>query len=142
MGFLVFLVVVFVFGLAAGALARLAVPGPDPMPIWATAALGIGGSVVGGIVARLLIGSYGGLLFAFLGAVLLLILYRHFVQHRPLARAPRGSDQVMVEGDDLERALRRLGQQPGGTPELAFAQTTRLVPPGTDRVEPDDVEPR
>jgi len=67
MGFLVFLVVVFVFGLAVGALARLAVPGPDPMPIWATAALGIGGSIVGGIVARLLIGSYGGLLFAFLG---------------------------------------------------------------------------
>ena len=84
MGFLFFLVVVFVFGLAVGALARLAVPGPDPMPIWATAALGIGGSIVGGIVARLLIGSYGGLLVAFLGAVLLLILYRHFVQHRPL----------------------------------------------------------
>ena len=84
MGFLLFLIVVFVSGLVVGALARLAVPGPDPMPIWATAALGIGGSIIGGTIARVLIGSYGGLLFAFLGAVLLLVLYRHFVQHRPL----------------------------------------------------------
>ena len=84
MSFLVFVVFVFVFGLAIGALARLAVPGPDPMPIWATATLGIGGSIIGGTVARILIGTTGGLLFSFLGAVLLLILYRHFVQHRPL----------------------------------------------------------
>jgi uncharacterized membrane protein YeaQ/YmgE (transglycosylase-associated protein family) len=84
MSFLVFLIFIFVFGLAIGGLARLAVPGPDPMPIWATAALGIGGSIIGGIVARLLIGTGGGLLFAFLGAVVLLILYRRFVQHRPL----------------------------------------------------------
>jgi uncharacterized membrane protein YeaQ/YmgE (transglycosylase-associated protein family) len=84
MSFLVFVIFIFVFGLAIGGLARLAVPGPDPMPIWATAALGIGGSIIGGIVARLLIGTGGGLLFAFLGAVVLLILYRRFVQHRPL----------------------------------------------------------
>lgn len=84
MGFLVFLVVVFVFGLAIGGLARLAVPGPDPMPIWATAALGIGGSIIGGVITRILFNTGVSLFFAFLGAVLLLILYRHFVQHRPL----------------------------------------------------------
>jgi uncharacterized membrane protein YeaQ/YmgE (transglycosylase-associated protein family) len=84
MGLLLFIIVVFVGGLIIGALARLAVPGPDPMPIWATAALGIGGSIIGGIVARILIGTGGGFLFAFLGAVALLLLYRHFVQHRPL----------------------------------------------------------
>jgi uncharacterized membrane protein YeaQ/YmgE (transglycosylase-associated protein family) len=83
-GLLVFIIVLIVGGLIVGALARLAVPGPDPMSIPATIALGIGGSFIGGIVARILIGSYGGLLFAFLGAVLLLILYRKFVQHRPL----------------------------------------------------------
>src|SRR2546423_9438434 len=86
MGFLVFLVVVFVFGLAVGALARLAVPGPDPMPIWATAALGIGGSIVGGIVARLLIGSYGGFFFPVPGAGRLLIPYPHSLQPPPLSR--------------------------------------------------------
>jgi len=84
MGFLVFLIVVFVFGLAIGGLARLAVPGPDPMPIWATAALGIGGSIIGGVITRILFNTGVSLFFAFLGAVLLLILYRHFVQHRPL----------------------------------------------------------
>jgi len=83
-GFILFLILLFVFGFVIGGLASWAVPGPDPMPVWATAALGIGGSIIGGVVARLLIGTAGGLLFAFLGAVLLLILYRHFVQHRPL----------------------------------------------------------
>ncbi|MGZ4257738.1 MAG: GlsB/YeaQ/YmgE family stress response membrane protein [Gaiellaceae bacterium] len=84
MGFLVFLVIIFVGGLIVGALARLAVPGPDPMPIWATAALGIGGSIIGGVISRILFGTGAGFFFAFLGAVLLLVLYRHFVQHRPL----------------------------------------------------------
>ena len=36
-------------GLIVGALARLALPGPDPMSILATIALGIAGSFVGGI---------------------------------------------------------------------------------------------
>ena len=84
MGLIVFIIVLFVGGLIVGALARLAVPGPDPMPIWATAALGIGGAIIGGIVARILIGTGGGFLFAFLGAVLLLIVYRKYVQHRPI----------------------------------------------------------
>jgi uncharacterized membrane protein YeaQ/YmgE (transglycosylase-associated protein family) len=83
-GLIVFIIVLFVGGLIVGALARLAVPGPDPMPIWATAALGIGGAIIGGIVARILIGTGGGFLFAFLSAVLLLILYRKYVQHRPI----------------------------------------------------------
>jgi uncharacterized membrane protein YeaQ/YmgE (transglycosylase-associated protein family) len=84
MGLIAFIIILLVGGLIVGALARLAVPGPDPMSIPATIALGIGGSIVGGIVARVLIGTAGGFLFAFLGAVLLLILYRHFVEHRPL----------------------------------------------------------
>jgi uncharacterized membrane protein YeaQ/YmgE (transglycosylase-associated protein family) len=83
-GLILFIIVVFVVGFIIGGLARWAVPGPDPMPVWATAALGIGGSVIGGVIAKLLIGTGGGFLFAFLGAVLLLILYRKVVQHRPL----------------------------------------------------------
>jgi uncharacterized membrane protein YeaQ/YmgE (transglycosylase-associated protein family) len=84
MGLLLFIIILFVGGFIVGGLARFAVPGPDPMPVWATAALGIGGAIIGGIIARLLIGTGGGLLFAFIGAVLLLILYRRFVQHRPI----------------------------------------------------------
>jgi uncharacterized membrane protein YeaQ/YmgE (transglycosylase-associated protein family) len=52
------------------------------MPWYATVGLGIGGSALGGIIARILIGTAGGFIFAFLGAVLLLYLYRRFVQHR------------------------------------------------------------
>ena len=84
MGLLLFIIILLVGGFIVGGLARLAVPGPDPMPVWGTIALGVGGSIVGGIVARVLFNTWGGFLFAFLGAVLLLILYRRFVQHRPL----------------------------------------------------------
>lgn len=79
---LLFLLVAVVGGFIVGGLARWALPGPDPMPWYATVALGLGGSLIGGIVARVLIGTYGGFFFAFLGAVLLLYLYRRFVQHR------------------------------------------------------------
>jgi uncharacterized membrane protein YeaQ/YmgE (transglycosylase-associated protein family) len=82
MGLLVYLVVLAISGLFVGALARLALPGPDPMPWYATIGLGLGGSLIGGIIARVLLGTAGGLIFAFLGAVLLLYLYRRFVQGR------------------------------------------------------------
>jgi uncharacterized membrane protein YeaQ/YmgE (transglycosylase-associated protein family) len=83
-GLFLFIIILLLAGFIIGGLARWAVPGPDPMPIWGTIALGIGGALIGGIIARLLVGTGGGFLFAFLGAVLLLILYRKFVQHRPL----------------------------------------------------------
>jgi uncharacterized membrane protein YeaQ/YmgE (transglycosylase-associated protein family) len=84
---LVFIIGLIVWGFVVGGLARLALPGPDPMPWYATIGLGLSGSLVGGIVARALIGTAGGLIFAVLGATLLLYLYRRFVQHRGLTRA-------------------------------------------------------
>jgi uncharacterized membrane protein YeaQ/YmgE (transglycosylase-associated protein family) len=85
-GLIAFLIVLFVGGLIIGALARLALPGPDPMSIPMTALLGIGGSLVGGIVSRIFLGIGGGFVFALLGAILLLYLHRRFVQHRGLTR--------------------------------------------------------
>ena len=79
---LFFIIGLVVWGFIVGALARLALPGPDPMPWYATIGLGLGGSLLGGIIARVLLGTAGGLIFAFLGAVLLLYLYRRFVQGR------------------------------------------------------------
>ena len=71
-------------GLIVGALARLALPGPDPMGILTTIGLGLAGSFVGGVIAFILLGHAGGIVFAVLAATLLLYLHRRFVQHRPL----------------------------------------------------------
>ena len=83
MEWVVLVLVLALSGLIIGALARLAGPGPDPMSLWLTIGLGIAGSFVGGLLARLVgLEAGGGVLFAILGAVLLLILYRRFVQKR------------------------------------------------------------
>ena len=83
---LLYILLLVVWGFVVGGLARWALPGPDPMPWYATVGLGLGGSLVGGIIARVLLGGAGGFIFAFLGAVLLLYAYRRFVQHRVRAR--------------------------------------------------------
>jgi uncharacterized membrane protein YeaQ/YmgE (transglycosylase-associated protein family) len=82
-----FLLSAAVGGLIVGALARLAIPGRDPMPLWTTVLLGIAGSVLGGFVAGVLFGqdAYAWAFpFAVGGASLLLGLHRSFVQRRPL----------------------------------------------------------
>jgi uncharacterized membrane protein YeaQ/YmgE (transglycosylase-associated protein family) len=81
LGFIVF---ILVWGFVIGALARLAIPGPDPMPIWMTTAIGIGGSVIGGFITRVFFGTGVSVFFAFLGAVLLVVVYRKYVQRRPI----------------------------------------------------------
>jgi uncharacterized membrane protein YeaQ/YmgE (transglycosylase-associated protein family) len=87
MSLLAILIALVVGGLIVGALARLALPGPDPMSVPMTIVLGIAGSLIGGLVARIFLGTGGGFLFALLGAILLLYLHRRFVQKRPLTRA-------------------------------------------------------
>jgi uncharacterized membrane protein YeaQ/YmgE (transglycosylase-associated protein family) len=92
----VFVLSAAVGGLIVGALARLAIPGRDPMPLWTTVLLGIGGSLLGGFVVGILFGAdaYGWAFpFAVGGASVLLGLHRSFVQRRPLfgpgARRPQ-----------------------------------------------------
>ena len=68
------------FGLVVGALAKLVMPGRDPGGIIITMLLGIAGAVIGGFVGRSL-GWYGegeaaGFLMSFVGAVVLLAIYR------------------------------------------------------------------
>lgn len=72
------------FGLVVGALAKLVMPGRDPGGIIITMLLGIAGAVIGGFTGRAL-GMYGpnepaGFLMSFVGAVLLLFLYRMFAR--------------------------------------------------------------
>ena len=77
-------------GFVIGGLARWAVPGPDPMSIWMTIALGVAGSLIGGGIAAAIFGTapFPILLFSVAAATLLLIGHRKFVQKRPIT----GSD--------------------------------------------------
>jgi uncharacterized membrane protein YeaQ/YmgE (transglycosylase-associated protein family) len=59
-----------------GGLARLALPGPDPMTIGETILVGIGGSLLAGVITRLLLGRAASLLAAVLGATLIVALVR------------------------------------------------------------------
>jgi uncharacterized membrane protein YeaQ/YmgE (transglycosylase-associated protein family) len=75
-----------IFGLIVGALAKLVMPGRDPGGIIVTILLGIAGALLGGFLGRSL-GWYGptdgaGFLMSFLGAILLLFIYRMAVGRR------------------------------------------------------------
>lgn len=76
MGLLAWIFWIVVGGLVIGAAGRLAIPGPNPMSIGMTILVGIGGSFLGGIVARLINASSLGLLFTLevLGAALIVYL--------------------------------------------------------------------
>ena len=69
-----------------GALARFAVPGPDPMPAWLTILIGLVGTVIGwGIVAAIAGNdpAWTGIA-GFLVSIALVLGYRRFVQKRAL----------------------------------------------------------
>jgi uncharacterized membrane protein YeaQ/YmgE (transglycosylase-associated protein family) len=71
-----------VFGLIVGALARLLVPGRDPMGCIGTALLGVVGSYVGGAIGSLIFNGEidlrqaNSFIGALVGAVILLIVLR------------------------------------------------------------------
>ena len=68
------------FGLVVGALAKLVMPGKDPGGIIVTILIGIAGALLGGFLGRSLglmgEGQTAGWIAAFIGAILLLIIYR------------------------------------------------------------------
>jgi uncharacterized membrane protein YeaQ/YmgE (transglycosylase-associated protein family) len=78
-----------IFGLIAGAIAKLVMPGRDPGGIFVTILLGIAGAVVGGFIGRALWGSpgvnswsIGSFALAIGGSILLLAIYRLIVGRR------------------------------------------------------------
>jgi uncharacterized membrane protein YeaQ/YmgE (transglycosylase-associated protein family) len=87
---LVVILSVLVVGLLIGWLARLAVPGPDPMPIWLTVAIGLVGTVVGGLIGIAVFGKevgYHSFLvvgFEIWSGAFVIACYRKLVQKRPL----------------------------------------------------------
>ena len=57
MGLLTYLIILVISGLIVGALARLALPGKDPMSIPQTILIGIAGSFIGGLIVYAIAGE-------------------------------------------------------------------------------------
>ena len=86
MGFLWWLII----GLIAGGLARLLIPGKQPMGVLMTMILGLVGSLVGGLISTVIFGysaadpgfHAGGLFMSIIGAVVVLGLYVAYAHRR------------------------------------------------------------
>jgi uncharacterized membrane protein YeaQ/YmgE (transglycosylase-associated protein family) len=117
-------------GLWTGALARLAIPGPDPMPIWLTLAIGLAGSIVGAVVGKA-ISNDNGVVISFLSfgvAMALVAAYRRFVQKRPIfgPGALTFPERGIGVGQTRER-LQKLGLDPNALgPNPAKLERARL----------------
>ena len=131
-------IAIMVMGFVTGALARLAVPGPDPMPVWLTVGIGLAGSWGGGAIAAAIWGwgnTTAVSLIGFIAAILLVTAYRRFVQKRPfsgpeaqkfpergwgmdrfrqrrqqLEDLTRQHQQMKAEGDSTADQVRKLGE--------------------------------
>jgi uncharacterized membrane protein YeaQ/YmgE (transglycosylase-associated protein family) len=86
-----FIIVLLFVGVIFGAIARLLVPGPDPMSLAGTWLLGVVGSLVGGFLGYAIFGAdiedgavqAGGVVGSIVGAVIVLLIYRATRGHRP-----------------------------------------------------------
>jgi uncharacterized membrane protein YeaQ/YmgE (transglycosylase-associated protein family) len=130
---------VIVTAFITGALARLALPGPDPMPVWFTVAIGLAGTLIGATIAYAIVGrdpawiSIGG----FLATVVIVGLYRRFVQKRPVfGRDAYRFPQRGIGVEQYRERLNRAGIDPDrlGSP-FAPPPLPGTAPPGT-RPEP------
>jgi uncharacterized membrane protein YeaQ/YmgE (transglycosylase-associated protein family) len=78
MNLIVYLIALAVSGLVVGALARLALPGRDPMSLFQTMLVGIAGSFAAGLVSLLLFDgrSGGGILLSVVFAAVIVYFVR------------------------------------------------------------------
>lgn len=77
MSLLLFLIILFFSGLIVGALARLLLPGPDPMGILMTAFVGICGTIAAGLFSWYVLHRHGaGLLLSIVFSMVIVWLYR------------------------------------------------------------------
>ena len=99
MGWLAYLISLAIQGLIFGALARLALPGKDPMSIPMTIGLGIAGSFIGGMLVYVISGgaATGGFFVAFACTVGLVYLVRR----------SRGGSLMSPDGISRDRRERR-----------------------------------
>jgi uncharacterized membrane protein YeaQ/YmgE (transglycosylase-associated protein family) len=76
MSFIAYMIVIALGGLLVGALARLALPGRDPMSLVQTMLIGIGGSVVAGLVTWSIAGRAPGIVLSVLFASVIVYFVR------------------------------------------------------------------
>jgi uncharacterized membrane protein YeaQ/YmgE (transglycosylase-associated protein family) len=121
---------ILVSGFVTGGLARLAIPGPDPMPIWLTLAIGLVGSITGAVIGKA-ISNDNGFVISFLSfgiAMGLVAGYRRFVQKRPVFGP--GAFAFPERGlgvDQTRERLQRLGVDPNALrPDPAALERVRL----------------
>ena len=132
------LLVLAVFGLVVGALGRLAVPGPDPMPLWTTVLLGVVGAFIGGALGYALLGDAGSLLGAVVVAALLVIAYRRIFQRRGVTgpeskrRPTRGLGIRRRTRDQQIAELAQLRDEGVLTEEEYQAKRSRLLAGGRE----------
>lgn len=92
---LTFIIVMILLGLIAGAVARLVLPGRDPIGILGTIGIGVLGSFVGGFLGYLIFGKDpgegalqpSGVIGSIIGAIIVLAIWRS-VNGRGLSRTP------------------------------------------------------
>jgi len=126
--------VIFI-GFVTGALARFALPGPDPMPAWLTVVIGLAGTLIGAGIAFAIAGRDPVWLQmgAFLCSVLIVGGYRHFVQKRPLFG--RGAYKFPERGIGIEQYRERL-QKAGIDPDKIFSPFAQVAAPGAGAGSP------
>ena len=77
MGLIAYLIVLFVLGLFVGAVARLLLPGRDPMGLGMTAVIGLSGSFAAGLFSWYVLHRHGaGLVLSVIFSMLLLFVLR------------------------------------------------------------------
>jgi uncharacterized membrane protein YeaQ/YmgE (transglycosylase-associated protein family) len=75
MSLLLYLILLILSGLIVGGLGRLALPGPDPMSIWATIGIGLLASLIAGLAMAAITGNRNGGSFVVSVLVATLLVY-------------------------------------------------------------------
>src|SRR5436190_4098115 len=123
-----------------GALARFAVPGPDPMPAWLTILIGLVGTLIGAGIVFAVVGqdpAWVGIA-GFLVSIALVVAYRRFVQKRALwgpdaYRFPKRGVGV----EEYRQRLQRAGIDPEAIgSQMAMAMQARDPAAAPPRPEP------
>jgi uncharacterized membrane protein YeaQ/YmgE (transglycosylase-associated protein family) len=76
MSFIAYVIVIALVGLVVGALARLALPGKDPMTLGQTMLVGIGGSLAAGLITYAVWDKGPGIVLAVLFATVIVYFVR------------------------------------------------------------------